>query len=143
MGFFDLPYDVRLKIYRRSRFLDAREHVSNKYTGRQFVREHVSTQPVQCTYRIASFILTETKVMDIEQISSPGWEDDILVVDVCEYGSVALFIFVLDDGSIQATIATELSTRHTRNRVQQDEHNKRYVQWFNERERPHLFRVRS
>lgn len=115
-SFFDLPYDVRQKIYRRSRFLEARERIRIQTAGlRKAMEEHMvySFYSSQAEPRVAhqscmSFMLTGTKVMDIRKI--PEWEE--LDVVVREY-HVVLSLSVLEDGSVRAFMETKLWRQFT------------------------------
>ena len=129
---FSLPPEVRLLIYRRSRFLVARERVQRKLSIRPVL--HNLYNQWWSTY-IASFRVTDEKYMHIEYfIGHSG--DDIIVVDTCDYSRVALFLQVCADGRVVVGIGTEQSVRAAVRRPHVHaaaSGTTTHIQWFSDR----------
>jgi hypothetical protein len=135
---FTLPLDVRLDIYRRSRFLNARERIEKK----------LATRPLRPVLRkicnrfliyIVSFPITSEKFMHIEYfIQHPNTqENDIIVVDICDYSRIAVFLHIKNNDMIVLDIGTEYSVRSVQRRVynknQVNTDTSTYFQWFRDR----------
>ena len=134
MQFFNLPFDVRLMIYQKARFIEAKSRLEKELAKKPVAREHISLHGI---HTIISFKLSETKIMYLEQFTCPD-NDDSLIVDVCEYSDLAVFLFV-EDETVRVSIGSELSMRHVRSRVWKAGDvptlpDKTYVQWFKKRE---------
>jgi hypothetical protein len=139
---FSLPLEVRLDVYRRSRFLTARERVAKKVAA-QSARPILLRRCIRWAVYIVSFHIKDDKFMNIEYlIEHPRFEEgrDILIVDICDYSRIAIFLRVNDNGMITLAIGTEYSVRSVRRRpYDQDLLNSScttYVQWFRDRRCP-------
>ncbi len=114
---FSLPLEVRLDIYRRSRFLNARERVARKLAARP-LRPALHQNYVRWSNYTVSFQIKDDKIMNIEYlIQHPNNQDrDILVVDICDYSRIAVFLHVNDNNTITVSIGTEYSMRFVQRR---------------------------
>ena len=133
---FSLPLEVRSDIYRRSRFLTARERIATKLAARPVLHQICA----RWSKYIVSFHIKDDKFMNIEYFiehHSNNHERDIIAVDICDYSQIAVFLRVNDNNMITLTIGTEYSVRSVRRRPY--DHNQlnsqvtSYVQWLRDR----------
>ena len=109
--FFDLPEDVRRSVYRRARFLHARDRIDTFFMegGRSptAVQCGEDADPLRLTYLVAHFEIGPWKTMSIErhQLSC------VDVVEVTDRSSVGVMIEVVGS-KVLVRIGTVLLTRN-------------------------------
>jgi hypothetical protein len=134
---FSLPLEVRLDIYKRSRFLMTRERLEKKLATRS--RPVLQRRCAWWSNYIVSFPITTEKFIHIEYfIKHPNnQEDDILVVDTCDYSQIAVFLHINENDKITLTIGTEYTVRCVQRRpYAQNKLNSNcttYTQWLKDR----------
>jgi hypothetical protein len=110
---FTLPLEVRLDIYRRSRFLNARERVEKKLAARP-IRPVLQKIKDKWSIYIVSFRITNEKLLNIEYyICSLGDQDyDFTVVETFDYSQIIVFLHLnKKKDRLILNIGTEKSVR--------------------------------
>lgn len=110
--FFDVPLDLRKVIYRKARFLAAREKLKEKLLEHH--KNHIVIKTRYANYR--RIMLPPTKIMTIEHNSAslPNYAD-FLTVEIQDFSSVKVSLFVGEEKGklITLRIYTELCIRNT------------------------------
>jgi hypothetical protein len=133
---FSLPLDVRLDIYKRSRFLNARERLEKKLATRS--RPVLQKSWIGTSIYIASFRITNDKLINLEYHNRCDQDYDLIIVDTCDYSQIAVFLHVNNDDRIVLHIATEKSVRTGVRRTYEcilkfNLFTSTYTQWYKDR----------
>ena len=115
MSLFDLPFDIREKIWRRARFESARDSVKNKLDNRtQVVEFYISS--IEYTVKVYLRI-NESKTISIENVLHADMFEnvieDFMVVSVSDTTRVHVhFSCTSDDNRVRVCLLTNFLTRH-------------------------------